>query len=103
GAVPVAPWFPTPAASRSAPPAASACRHVQARHADPAGGADRLDDGVEHHGGLFLALGGPVGLRLVADRVNTLVGALSVGLVLDLRDRVPLAEVRSEERRVGKS
>src|SRR5690606_21888060 len=66
-------------------------RDVQTRHSERAGGPHRADQRVQHDGGLLLA--GAAGGRLVADRIDALVGADAVGPVLDLLHGVALGEV----------
>jgi hypothetical protein len=62
---------------------------IDADHADPAGGADGIDQAVQHHLRVLLA-GGVV--RLVADGLDAAVGA-AAGRVHDLPGRVAVGDV----------
>src|SRR4051812_5020609 len=66
-------------------------RDVEAGNTECAGGAHGLDQRVEDDRGLLAA--GLVRLRLVAHRVDPLVGSLAVGQLEDLLDGVALLEV----------
>src|SRR5579859_2569440 len=65
--------------------------NVETGNTQHAGGADRVNQSVEHGSRLFVL--GALHHGLIAYGVNALVGAFAVGLILDLLDRIALIEV----------